>query len=119
MSTHVVTGFKAQAGRADEVVAILSHVLPESLEHDGCEVISLRRGQDDPRHIVSFTQWATRRHYDEYFAWRTAAGLTDEIGQVRWAESERRWRRGKCSLARIKFRPLGWGLSRTYSLSAW
>jgi hypothetical protein len=27
MSTHVVTGFKAQAGRADEVVAILGHVL--------------------------------------------------------------------------------------------
>jgi hypothetical protein len=52
MSTHVVTGFKAQAGRADEVVAILSHILPESLEHDGCEVISLRRGQGDHAHRV-------------------------------------------------------------------
>ena len=31
---------------------------------------------------MSFTQWATRRHYDEYLAWRTAAGLTGEIGQM-------------------------------------
>jgi quinol monooxygenase YgiN len=82
MSTHVVTSLKARAERADEVIAILSHVLPESLEHDGCEVISLRRDQDDATHIVSFTQWATRRHYEEYLAWRTEAGLTDEIGQM-------------------------------------
>ena len=32
--------------------------------------------------MVSFTQWATRRHYEEYLAWRTEAGLTDEIGEM-------------------------------------
>jgi quinol monooxygenase YgiN len=61
---------------------ILSYVLPESLQHDGCEVILLRREQDDATQIVSFTQWATRRHYEDYLAWLTAAGLTDEIGQM-------------------------------------
>ena len=30
MSTHVVTSLKARAERADEVIAILSHVLPEA-----------------------------------------------------------------------------------------
>jgi quinol monooxygenase YgiN len=63
---------------ADELVAILTQALPESLAHDGCEAIYLRRDQDDPTHIVSFTQWATRQHHVDYLAWRTETGLTDE-----------------------------------------
>jgi quinol monooxygenase YgiN len=82
MSTHVVTEFKTKPGRAEELVQILSHALPDSLAHDGCEGIALRRNQDDPTNIVSFTQWASRRHYDDYLAWRTAAGLTDEVGEM-------------------------------------
>jgi quinol monooxygenase YgiN len=66
MSTHVVTTQKARPDKADELVAILTQVLPESLAHDGCEAIHLRRDQDDPTRIVSFTQWATRQHYVDY-----------------------------------------------------
>lgn len=36
MSTHVVTEFKTKPGRAEELVQILSHALPDSLAHDGC-----------------------------------------------------------------------------------
>jgi quinol monooxygenase YgiN len=56
--------------------------LPDRLNHDGCEAIHLRRDQDDPTRIVSFTQWASRRHYEDYLAWRTDAELTDEIGEL-------------------------------------
>jgi quinol monooxygenase YgiN len=64
MSTYVVTEFTTKPGRAEELVTILSEVLPDSLAHDGCEAISLRRNQDHATNIVSFTQWASRRHYD-------------------------------------------------------
>jgi quinol monooxygenase YgiN len=47
MSTHVVTEFKTKPGRAEELVQILSHALPDSLAHHGCEGIALRRNQDD------------------------------------------------------------------------
>jgi len=82
MSTHVVTEFRTQPARADELVALLTAVLPDSLAHDGCEAIRLRRDQDDRNHIVSFTQWTTRQHYIEYPAWRTDAGTTDEVGDM-------------------------------------
>jgi quinol monooxygenase YgiN len=82
MSAHVVTEFKTKPERAEELVQILSQALPDSLAHDGCEAIALRRNQDDPANIVSFTQWATRRHYDDYLAWRTEAGLTDEVSEM-------------------------------------
>src|ERR1700690_1469182 len=82
MSTHVVTEFKTKPGRAEALVTILSEALPDSLAHQGCEAISLRRNQDDSTNIVSLTQWDSRRHYDEYLAWRTEAGLTDEIDDM-------------------------------------
>ena len=82
MSTYVATEFKTQPGRAEELVAALRQALPDSLAHDGCEAISLRRNQDDPTNIVSLTQWVSRRHYEEYLAWRTEAGLTDELGAM-------------------------------------
>lgn len=82
MNTHVVTEFTTRPGRAADLIEILTEVLPDSLAHDGCEAISLRHNQDDPTNIVSFTEWASRRHYDDYLAWRTEAGLTDEIGDM-------------------------------------
>ena len=82
MSTHVVTEFKTKPQRAEELVHILNQSLPDSLVHDGCEAIALRRNQDDTTNIVSFTQWASRRHYEDYLAWRTETGLTGELGDM-------------------------------------
>jgi hypothetical protein len=36
-----------------------------------------RTGQ--PQHIVAFARWATRQNYEDYLAWRTETGMTDEI----------------------------------------
>lgn len=82
MSVHVTTEFRIKERFADDVVAALTHALPDSLDHAGCEAISLRRDQDDANHVVSFTQWATRGHYEGYLVWRTEQGLTDEIGDM-------------------------------------
>lgn len=82
MSVHVTTEHKTKPQHTDEVIAILTKALPDSLEHNGCEAIHLRLDQGSPTTVVSFTQWATRRHYEEYLAWRTEMGLKDEIGRM-------------------------------------
>jgi quinol monooxygenase YgiN len=82
MSVHVTTELKTKPEHTEEVVAALSEALPHSLEHDGCEAIHLRRDQDDPSHIVSFTQWTNRRDYENYLAWRTETGMTDDIEEM-------------------------------------
>jgi len=56
MSAHVVTELKTRPEHTEQVVSTLRKVLPDSLVHDGCEAICLRRDQDDPTRIVSFTQ---------------------------------------------------------------
>lgn len=82
MSTHVVTALRARPEFADTLINLLSRILRESLAHTGCEAIHLRRDQDDPAHIVSFTQWATRQDYLEYLAWRTDTGTTGDVGEL-------------------------------------
>jgi quinol monooxygenase YgiN len=61
MSVHVTTELKTRPENTEAVIAALSEALPYRLEHDGCEAIHLRQSQDDPAHIVSFTQWAQRQ----------------------------------------------------------
>lgn len=82
MSVHVVTEFKAQPDQVDDLLALLGQVLPDSLTHDGCEGISIRRNQDDTSDVISLTQWATRGHYEAYLAWRTETGHTDTFHQM-------------------------------------
>ncbi|HEX4219548.1 MAG TPA: antibiotic biosynthesis monooxygenase family protein [Acidimicrobiales bacterium] len=82
MSVHVTTELKTKPEHTEDVVAALSEALPHSLDHDGCEAIHLRRDQDDPSRIVSFTQWANRRDYENYLAWRTETGMTDNIEEM-------------------------------------
>jgi quinol monooxygenase YgiN len=82
MSVHVTTELRTKPEHTEEVVAALSEALPHSLEHGGCEAIHLRRDQDDPSHIVSFTQWTNRRDYESYLAWRTETGMTDDIEEM-------------------------------------
>jgi quinol monooxygenase YgiN len=79
MSVHVTTQLKTRAEHTNHVIEALCEALPHSLKHDGCEAIHLRQQQDNPSNIVSFTQWATRKHYEDYLAWRTETGMTDEI----------------------------------------
>jgi quinol monooxygenase YgiN len=82
MSTHVVTEFTTQTGAAGNLIALLTKVLHETLEHSTCKAIDLRRDQDEPNHVVSFTEWATRQDYVDYFSWRTDTGLTAEVNEL-------------------------------------
>jgi quinol monooxygenase YgiN len=52
MSTHVVNEFHAKPGRADDVLALLLELSPESRARPGCEAISIRRNQDDPNNLL-------------------------------------------------------------------
>ena len=79
MSVHVTTELRTRPEHTEDVVKALSEALPHSLAHEGCEAIHLRRSQDDPAHIVSFTQWSKREDYENYLAWRTETGMTDDI----------------------------------------
>jgi quinol monooxygenase YgiN len=76
MSTLVTNEFFAQSGRGDDVANLLTAILGESLQWEGCQAIRIVRDQDDPDHVAGITQWTGRRNFEEYLAWRTERGFT-------------------------------------------
>ena len=82
MSVYVTTDLKTRPECTEQAINKLRSVLEESLQSEGCEAIHLRRDQDDPTHIVSFTQWARREDYENYLAWRTEAGFRAEVNEL-------------------------------------
>jgi quinol monooxygenase YgiN len=82
MSTFVTNEFHAKPGRGSDVLALLLELALESAGRSGCQHISIRRNQDDPDNVMGDTQWATRQHYDDYLAWRTANGFTAKFDEM-------------------------------------
>jgi quinol monooxygenase YgiN len=82
MSVSIITQFKAKPGRAPDLIALIRKMLPESLMRAGCEEVAIRQNQDEPDDIISAQKWASRRHYEEYMAWRTKNGVTAEFREL-------------------------------------
>ena len=76
MSVQATNTFHTKPGRADELVAALRRVLPDTLTHEGCEEIRLWRDQDGADNVVSLTRWTTRGDYEAYLKWRDGTGDT-------------------------------------------
>lgn len=82
MSIQAMNTFHTKAGRADELIASLQKVLPDTLTHGGCEAIRLWRDQDDDNRVISNTRWTTRGHYEEYLRWRDDRGDTASFREL-------------------------------------
>ena len=82
MSVHVITELHAKRGYSDDLIALLGKSIPDSRAHHGCEGISILHDQEDRSSVASVTTWASRRHYEEYLAWRTESGDTDTFRQL-------------------------------------
>jgi quinol monooxygenase YgiN len=82
MSISIITQFKAKPGRADDLIALIRKLLPESPERAGCEEVAIRQNQDEPDDIVSAQKWASRRHYEEYMAWRSNNGVSAQFREL-------------------------------------
>jgi quinol monooxygenase YgiN len=82
MSISIITQFKTKPGRADDLIALIRKLLPESLQQAGCEEVAIRQNQDEPDDIISAQKWASRRHYEDYMAWRTQNGVTAQFQEL-------------------------------------
>jgi len=82
MSVNIITQFKTKPGRANDLIALIRKWLPESLKQPGCEEVSIRQNQDEPDDIISAQKWTSRRHYENYMAWRTHNGVTAQFNDL-------------------------------------
>ena len=79
MACKVITQFRTKPGNADGLIALLKKYVPESASFAGCLEICIQQNQDDPNDIISNQYWETRKHYEDYFTWRTKEGVGAEL----------------------------------------
>ena len=82
MTCLVMIEFKARAETIDRMLAWLREILPDTRCREGCVSISVTRNQDDPTNFVFVEQWASRQHYERYFAWREQEGVLNELATM-------------------------------------
>jgi quinol monooxygenase YgiN len=82
MSINIITQFHTVRGRDQELISLIRKVLPESLEHDGCEEVCIRQNQDDATDVISVQKWTSRQHYKSYVDWRTKNGVTAQFEEL-------------------------------------
>jgi quinol monooxygenase YgiN len=91
MSINIITQFKTKPGKSSDLIALIRTLLPESLEQPGCEEVAIRQNQDAPDDIISAQRWTSRRHYEDYMAWRTANGVTAQFNDLLAADMQIRY----------------------------
>ena len=79
---NILTEFKTQPDRLEDLKALLQELLPQSLEHGGAEEICIRQNQDDPNDVVSAQRWTSREVYLSYRKWRSDGGTTARIQEM-------------------------------------
>lgn len=82
MSCNIIREFKTKDGKAEELLALLEKLVPETLHRGGVINISIERNQDNPNHIISNQYWESRKHYEDYCAWRDSIGTTAVIDKL-------------------------------------
>lgn len=82
MSVTVLMEPTIAPGKTEEMVALMTEILPDTRTFDGCEGVVMHRDQDAPERVILIEQWASRGHFEAYFAWRGERGDGDRLGAL-------------------------------------
>jgi quinol monooxygenase YgiN len=78
---HVLLEIQVQPDTVAELKDTLLEMLAETRVHEGCISVQVVQNQDEPGNFVLIQQWQSRRHYEEYNAWRAATGAAGAAGR--------------------------------------
>ena len=72
MSVVVVATFQPAPGKIDDVIEVLTSVIPDVHEEDGCELYALHRGDDT---LVFIEKWASPEALSAHSGGTATAGV--------------------------------------------
>ena len=79
MTCIVILEMTAKKGTGMQLVENLRALLPDTRNKDGCEGVEVTTNLDDADNVVLVKRWATRKHYENYLAWRQQRGDLDKL----------------------------------------
>ena len=82
MHCVVLLELTAKPGGGDRLLEFLREELPETRNKDGCLALDVTRDQDEPDRFAVLMRWASRGHYEAYYAWRQQRGDIGRAGDV-------------------------------------
>jgi len=78
MSVMVLLDLEIKEGKLEEFLELLEGVLPDTRAYDGCLFLKTCVHQAQNK-ICLVEEWETKKHQEDYFAWRLSTGLTEAI----------------------------------------
>ena len=82
MACTVLLEVKAQEDKVDALKETFKGILGDTRAYEGCQGVVVRQQQDDPTVMVLIENWASREHYEKYFAWRQESGALAALGEM-------------------------------------
>ncbi len=83
MTCIVIFEVTAKPGTGTPLLESLSAILPDTRNKDGCQGVEVTANLDNADHFLLVERGATRKHYEDYLAWRQQRGDLDKLAG-RW-----------------------------------
>ena len=68
--------------KAEEAIAYLKEITPDTAAFDGCLALVPYSNQDDSANLVIVEEWETKEHHQKYMAWRQETGFIEKVGPM-------------------------------------
>jgi len=82
MTCIVILEVTAKKGAGIQLVETFRALLPDTRNKDGCQGVEVTTNLDDADNLVLVQRWATRKHYENYLAWRQQRGDVDKLAEA-------------------------------------
>ena len=79
MAVTNVTKVTVKPERLDEFKTYYKTLLPDTRAYDGCQQLEVYEDQDEPGNLFFVHRWDSQEHYQKYYAWCTATGVTEVV----------------------------------------
>lgn len=79
VATSVVVTVKVKQELIDEMEVLLRKILPDTRAFNGFQSIDVCRNLDAIGEFIFYEQWDSRKHYEDYLAWRTQTGVINQM----------------------------------------
>jgi quinol monooxygenase YgiN len=79
MTCIVILEATAKKDTGTQLVEAFRALLPDTRKKDGCQGVEVTTNLDNPDNVVLVERWATRKHYEDYLAWRQQRGDLDKL----------------------------------------
>lgn len=82
MTCIVILEVTAKKGTGAQLVETIRTMLPDTRNKDGCRSVEVTTNLDDADNLVLVERWTTRKHYENYLAWRQQRGDLDKLAEA-------------------------------------